>query len=185
MSARGLQPPQPLTRGDRFAPDLVATACSLDSADIETAGHAPCVASCGAAFVFAELKTRAALAKARPRTEIFSAHVKADVATGILLYVKEQNGGVDIAARMFAPLYGVPEDPATGSANVALVGPLGEPAPRARSDAEASYRAGRRHGPPSLLEASAEKRNGEVTALVDRRPLRADDARHARAMTYD
>ena len=86
-------------------------------------------------LVFAEFKTRAALAAARPRTEVFSEHLKADRATGILLYVKDQSGGFDLQARMFAPLYGVPEDPATGSANVALVGTIGEPAARARSEA--------------------------------------------------
>ena len=31
-------------------------------------------------------------------------------ATGILLYVKDQSGGFDLQVRMFAPLYGVPED---------------------------------------------------------------------------
>src|SRR5215469_4128906 len=32
-----LNPPQPLRRGATLAPDLVATACSLDAVDIETA----------------------------------------------------------------------------------------------------------------------------------------------------
>jgi trans-2,3-dihydro-3-hydroxyanthranilate isomerase len=161
-----LVPPQPLTLGGQIAPDLIATACSLDLADIATAGHTPCIASCGAAFVFAELTTRAALAKARPRAEIFSAHVKADMATGILLYVKDQSGGADIQARMFAPLYGVPEDPATGSANVALAGLLASL--RSERDLTLKLRIaqGVDMGRPSLLEASAEKRNGEVTAMT-------------------
>jgi trans-2,3-dihydro-3-hydroxyanthranilate isomerase len=160
-----LAPPQPLTLGNQIAPDLIATACSLDLADIETAGHAPCIASCGAAFVFAELKTRAALAKAQPRTEIFSAHVKADVATGILVYLKERDGGADIQARMFAPLYGVTEDPATGSANVALVGLLASLRPERDLTLKLRIAQGVDMGRPSLLEASAEKRNGEVTAM--------------------
>jgi trans-2,3-dihydro-3-hydroxyanthranilate isomerase len=160
-----LEPPQPLNLGNQIAPDLIATACSLDPADIETAGHAPCLASCGAAFVFAELKTRAALAKAQPRTEIFSAHVKPDLATGILLYVKDQDGGADIAARMFAPLYGVPEDPATGSANVALAGLLASLNPARDLTLQLRIAQGVDMGRPSLLEASAEKRNGEIGAL--------------------
>jgi trans-2,3-dihydro-3-hydroxyanthranilate isomerase len=160
-----LAPPQPLSRGAALAPDLIATACSLDIADIETISHAPCVASCGTPFVFAELKTRAALAKARPRSEIFAAHVKADIATGILLYVKDGSGGFDIQARMFAPLLGVREDPATGSANVALVGLLAS----LRFDRDLTLKLriaqGVDMGRPSLLEASAEKHNGEITAL--------------------
>jgi trans-2,3-dihydro-3-hydroxyanthranilate isomerase len=160
-----LNPPQPLRRGPGIAPDLVATACSLDAADITTANHAPCLASCGVGFVFAEVKTRAALAKAQPRPEIFAAHVKADTATGILLYLREQSGGADIQARMFAPLYGVPEDPATGSANVALVGLLASLRPERDLTLNLRIAQGVDMGRPSLLEAAAEKRNGEVTFM--------------------
>ena len=160
-----LNPPQPLRRGPTIAPDLVATACSLDTADIETANHAPCFASCGVGFVFAELKTRTALAKAQPRAEIFAAHVKADAATGILVYVREQSGGADIQARMFAPLYGVPEDPATGSANVALVGLLAGLRPERDLTLKLRVAQGIDMGRPSLLEASADKKAGEVTVM--------------------
>jgi trans-2,3-dihydro-3-hydroxyanthranilate isomerase len=160
-----LKPPQPLQRGAAIAPDLIATACSLDAADIETAGHTPCVASCGTPFVFAALKTRAALTKAQPRRDVFAAHMKADVATGILLYVKEQDGAADVQARMFAPLFGVPEDPATGSANVVLVGLLASLRPERDLMLNLRIAQGVDMGRPSLLEATAEKRNGEITAL--------------------
>jgi trans-2,3-dihydro-3-hydroxyanthranilate isomerase len=160
-----LKPPQPLQRGAAIAPDLVADACSLDAADIETAGHAPCVASCGTPFVFAALKTRAALAKAQPRRDVFASHVKADVATGILLYVNERGDGIDVQARMFAPLFGVPEDPATGSANVVLVGLLASLRPERDLRLALRIAQGVDMGRPSLLEAAAEKRNGEITAL--------------------
>ena len=160
-----LNPPQPLRRGPTIAPDVVATACSLDAADIETTNHPPCFVSCGVGFVFAELKTRAALAKAQPRAEIFAAHVKADAATGILIYLREQGGGADIQARMFAPLYGVPEDPATGSANVALVGLLASLRPERDLTFKLRIAQGVDMGRPSLLEAAAEKRDGEVTMM--------------------
>ena len=159
-----LRPPQPLQRGAAIAPDLIANACSLDAADIETAGYAPCIASCGTPFVFAALKTRAALAKAQPRRDVFATHIKADVATGILLYVKEQDGAADIQARMFAPLFGVPEDPATGSANVVLVGLLASLRPERDLMLTLRIAQGVDMGRPSLLEATAEKRNGEITA---------------------
>jgi trans-2,3-dihydro-3-hydroxyanthranilate isomerase len=160
-----LNPPQPLRRGPTIAPDLVANACSLDTADIETANHAPCFVSCGVGFVFAELKTRAALGKAQPRAEIFAAHVKADAATGILLYVKEATGDADIQARMFAPLVGVAEDPATGSANVALAGFLANLRPERDLTLNLRIAQGVDMGRPSLLEASAEKRDGEVKMM--------------------
>jgi trans-2,3-dihydro-3-hydroxyanthranilate isomerase len=119
-----LAAPQPLMRSEDVALDVVATACSIGASDIETANHPPCICSSGVPFVLAELKTRSALRDARAQSEIFSKHLKADRATGILLYTHGKGDDVDIQARMFAPLYGVPEDPATGSANVTLAGLL-------------------------------------------------------------
>ena len=160
-----LAPPQPLTRGDDIAPDIVAAACSLKTADIETENHTPCLASCGLQLVFAELKTPAALAAARPRTDIFAESLPMERATGILLYVKDQSGGFDLQVRMFAPLYGVPEDPATGSANVALVGLLASLRPERDLKLELRIAQGVDMGRPSLLEAVAEKRDGKMLAL--------------------
>ncbi len=160
-----LTAPQPLTRGDDVAPDIVAAACSLTAGDIETAGHVPCIASCGLPLAFAELKTRAALTRAQPRTHIFSEHLQADRVTGILLYVKDQNGGFDFQARMFAPLYGVPEDPATGSANVALVGLLASLRPESNLTLNLRIAQGVDMGRPSLLEAAAVKKDGKIMSL--------------------
>ena len=160
-----LAPPRPLTRGDDIAPDVVAAACSLASADIETANHPPCIASCGLPLVFAQLKTRSALAAARPRVEIFSEHLKMDRATGILLYVKDDSGSFDLQVRMFAPLYGVPEDPATGSANVALVGLLASLRPERELTLKLRIAQGVDMGRPSLLEADAVKRDGKTAGL--------------------
>ncbi len=160
-----LAPPQPLTRGDDIAPDIVAAACSLNPADIETANHAPCIASCGIPLVFAELKTRPALTKARPRADIFSEHLQADRATGLMLYVRDNSGGFDLQVRMFAPLYGVPEDPATGSGNVALVGLLASLRPERELTLQLRIAQGVDMGRPSVLEAAAEKRNGKIAGL--------------------
>jgi len=160
-----LTAPQPLTRGDDIALDIVAAACSLTAGDIETAGHLPRIASCGLPLAFAELKTRAALTRAQPRTHIFSEHLNADRATGILLYVKDESGEFDYQVRMFAPLYGVPEDPATGSANVALVGLLASLRPESNLTLNLRIAQGVDMGRPSLLEATAVKKDGKVTAL--------------------
>jgi trans-2,3-dihydro-3-hydroxyanthranilate isomerase len=63
---------------------------------------------------------------------------------------------------MFAPLGGIPEDPATGSANCALAGLLTQIDPAA--DATLSWRIaqGVEMGRPSVLEARTEKRGGAV-----------------------
>jgi trans-2,3-dihydro-3-hydroxyanthranilate isomerase len=159
-----LAAPQGLVMGENITREIVASACSLAAADIDTRAHQPCIASCGIPLIFAAVTSRAALAAARPRTEIFTQHVPATLATGIHLYVEAATPVADIETRMFAPLHGITEDPATGSANVALIALL------ATLRAERDLRLERRisqgvdMGRPSLMVASAEKRAGEVVA---------------------
>jgi trans-2,3-dihydro-3-hydroxyanthranilate isomerase len=160
-----LAPPQSLSRGDDVEAEIIAAACSLAVDDIGTANHPPRIASCGVPFAFVELKTRAALASARPRAEVFSKHLPAERIIGILLYVHDRRDGFDLQVRMFAPLYGVPEDPATGSGNVALAGLLA--GLRSEPDLNLKFRIGQGidMGRPSLLEAGAEKRGGKIIAM--------------------
>jgi trans-2,3-dihydro-3-hydroxyanthranilate isomerase len=159
-----LAAPQRLTVGDAVAPEMVAQACALEVDDIETRHHRPCVASCGAPFILAELKERRALAAARPRADVFARHLPRDGATGIHLYVQSADAGADIHCRMFAPLHGISEDPATGSANVALIGLLAQLRPEPDLTLTKKIAQGVDMGRPSLLEARAEKTAGVVTA---------------------
>jgi len=164
-SGARLAPPQSLNRGDDLDAEIIAAACSLAPTDIETANHRPCIASCGIPLAFVELKTRAALATARPRAEVFTQHLPAERITGILLYVHDRRDGFDLQVRMFAPLYGIAEDPATGSGNVALAGLLASL--RSEPDLSLALRIGQGidMGRPSLLEASAEKRGGKIIGM--------------------
>jgi trans-2,3-dihydro-3-hydroxyanthranilate isomerase len=157
-----LTAPQPLARGGDVAVDIIAAACSITPDDIETRHHAPCIASCGVRFMFAEVKTRGALGRARPRANIFAQHFPVDGTTGIHLYLRDGADGIDIRTRMFAPLHGVPEDPATGSANVALVGLLASLRPESDLSLRVRIAQGVEMGRPSLLDASAKKRAGAV-----------------------
>jgi trans-2,3-dihydro-3-hydroxyanthranilate isomerase len=159
-----LAAPQPLVIGDTVSCDIVAEACALAASDIETRHHQPCIASCGAPLVMAELKSREALATAQPRAEAFARHLPRDRVAGLHLYVHTSRDGVDIQARMFAPTHGIAEDPATGAANVALIGLLAALAPASDLLLEKKIAQGVDMGRPSLLEASAEKRQGKVTA---------------------
>ncbi len=148
-----LQAPQPLNLGDAVPVEQVAAACGLSPEDIDTTTHAPRLAGCGNWFVFAEVKTRAALQRAIHATDAFARHFPMEKAVGIHLYARTGNDGVDLQSRMFAPLYGVPEDPATGSANVALVGLLASCAGSERLALRIGQ--GVDMGRPSLLEAEA------------------------------
>jgi len=159
-----LAAPQPLAVIEDVEPEVIAEACTISAADIETVHHRPCIASCGMLFVFAELKDLRALAAAQPRTDAFARHLPMDRVTGVHLYVWDSSDGADIQSRMFAPLYGVPEDPATGSANVALIGLLAHLHPAADLRLTKTIRQGIEMGRPSRLMASADKSAGRVTA---------------------
>jgi trans-2,3-dihydro-3-hydroxyanthranilate isomerase len=141
---------------------MIAQACSLDLSDIETRRHPPCLASCGAPFVIAEVRDRDALRRAQPRTDVFLTHLPRDEATGIHLYVEDAEEGADFQSRMFAPLHGVFEDPATGSANVALIGLLAHLRHESSLRLEAAIGQGVDLGRPSLMRAVAEKVAGAV-----------------------
>ena len=163
ISGARLASPQQLSVGADIAVELVASACSLAPDDILTAHHHPCIASCGAAFILAELKSRDALARAAARTDIFQNEIAKLPVTSILIYTQVNEAEIDIRARMFAPHHGIPEDPATGSANVALIGLLAKLRPERDLRLAKRIAQGVEMGRPSLLLAESEKANGVVT----------------------
>jgi trans-2,3-dihydro-3-hydroxyanthranilate isomerase len=164
ISGARLASPQRLSVGADIPVELTASACSLTPNDIETANHLPCIASCGTPFIIAEIKSREALAAATPRAEVYHREISAYPAASILFYTQVNEPGIDIRARMFSPRHGIPEDPATGSANVALIGLLA----KLRSETDLRLRKtiaqGVEMGRASFLHAEAEKTNGTVTA---------------------
>ena len=94
----------------------VAAALGLAEEDIRATGLPVQQVSCGVPFVFVPLATRAAVDRAVPDTRLldFEAYV----------FTTDRAGAADSAttySRMFAPMFGVAEDPATGGAS----GPLG------------------------------------------------------------
>ena len=163
VTGAALAAPQPFRLIRDFDIVTIAQACSLDPSDIEARRHPPCLASCGAPFVIAEVRDRAALRRAQQRMDVFLTHLPRDEVTGIHLYVEDAEEGADFQSRMFAPLHGVFEDPATGSANVALIGLLAHLRPEPTLRLEAAIGQGVDLGRPSLMRAVAEKANGAVT----------------------
>ena len=162
--ATRLAAPVPLGIGEEIPIDFVVEACSLEAGDIKTDVHRPCIASCGAPLVFVELRSRAALKSAAPQAAAFVRALPRERAVGIHLYVQAAEGSIDIQSRMFAPLHGIPEDPATGGANVALIGLLAHHRPEADITLSKSIGQGFDMGRPSILQAAAEKNGGKVIA---------------------
>ena len=93
-----------------------------------------------------------------------------EVATrfSLLLYARRDGDATRLAARMFAPLGGIMEDPATGSANAALAALLTSLAPGENADLSYEILQGVEMGRPSQIIASARKTaEGPVLATVE------------------
>ena len=165
-----LTAPAAFSTGTEASVEDVAACLGLTAADIRTDAHRPIVASGGLPFLVAELTGRAALERSRPDPAAFGTAPTVVPHGAILSYVRTggpNTGGtdtVDIRARMFAPIRNVAEDPATGSANVALMGLLASlratPGTLVRRIAQ-----GVEMGRPSVLEGEADWRDGKVTAI--------------------
>jgi trans-2,3-dihydro-3-hydroxyanthranilate isomerase len=158
--------PQPLALGAAPPVDLTAASIGLPPEAILTTTHPPRVASAGLPFLFVELCDRAALADARVQGEPHAELMQVSGGEGVHLYTRDVGAPeLDLRARMYAPLHGVAEDPATGSANLALAGLLAACAPAPDGTFAWRIAEGIEMGRPSLLEASAVKAGGKVETL--------------------
>jgi trans-2,3-dihydro-3-hydroxyanthranilate isomerase len=144
----------PSARPEREA---VAAALSLPAASVRDAWFA----SGGVKFCFAQLADKASVDKAGLDRAAWSKHFANAWAPSFYFFA----GDEAIYARMFAPALGVEEDPATGSAAVAIAGVLGAK----RAEREGTFTwwidQGVAMGRPSRLEAIAEKRDGKVVRI--------------------
>lgn len=156
-----LEAPQPFSLGQIIPAELIARAISLSTEEIVTETHLPRIGSVGLPFVIAQVSDRSSLERARVDISGFHAIDAEGVWPSLHLYVRGDDG-FDIRARMFAPLAGVPEDPATGSANCALAGLLAHHDPRPDGDYRLRIAQGVEMGRPSTLIARARKTEGVV-----------------------
>lgn len=157
-----LSAPEPLSLRETVSAAELAAAVSLSPEEIVTTTHPPMVASVGLPFLMAEVRDRAALGRARSNMAGVDAIVARRVQPDIHLYTRSSDD-FQIRARMFAPMDGVPEDPATGSANCALAALLTLKRPEPEGRFRYRIAQGVEMGRPSVLEARTEKRDGRVT----------------------
>lgn len=163
--------PQALRIGEKLTVDVVAACAGLKTSDISTVAHAPVVAGVGLDFVFAELTSREALSRAKPDGAACERTAKRYPNIGdeflLHLYVRDRTDPQRLATRMFAPLSGIPEDPATGSANAALAALLTHFGVKHMGSLAFEISQGTEMGRPSELFAAAEKNSdGGVTATI-------------------
>jgi|SRR5688572_25756260 trans-2,3-dihydro-3-hydroxyanthranilate isomerase len=162
-----LTAPEKLSIGQAVSLQSVATAISLTPDDFVTTTHPPQVASVGLPFIMVQLKDRATLKRARINTGAFDALASAGVPPDVHMYVRTpraKDDDFDIHVRMFAPLDGIPEDPATGSANCAMAAMLTHYDRTSSGTFRYRISQGVEIGRPSVLEARVEKRDGALVS---------------------
>lgn len=140
----------------------LAEAISLEPVHLDPE-LAPAAFSCGVPFLFVPVRDREALAAADPDLGAWRTSLGDYWAPDLFLFTRDvELPGSDFRARMFAPLLGVPEDPATGSAVAALAGYLA--ATERLGDGRHSWRIeqGFDMGRPSILELESDVRDGIV-----------------------
>ena len=160
--------PQPLTLGHEIPVAAVAECAGLEPSDVVTTAHRPILATVGNPYYIAEV-TGAALSRANPEWAAFRKHVVrlpaavGSSATRLSLYLYAKDGA-HIRARMFAPLAGIVEDPATGSAAT----PLGALLLSLSGESQANYEIvqGVEMGRPSQLHVTARKADDGIRATV-------------------
>ncbi len=163
-----LTAPEPFRRGTAIDPALVAAAVSLPAGEVATDRHAPLVASVGLPFLLAELRSRDALRRIQPDPAALAEAFRLAGVTGLHLYTPDtapgdaSGGSCDLSARMVCRVPMVVEDPATGSANCALVALLAQLAPQPDAVVEVAVAQGVDMGRPSLLHARARKTGGAI-----------------------
>ncbi|MBC7930231.1 MAG: PhzF family phenazine biosynthesis protein [Rubrivivax sp.] len=147
--------------GDRRA---VAEMLSLDVQDIDESLPLE-VVSCGVPFLYVPLKSLDAARRARPRADLMEG--ARDVPPQVFVFTREVEGeGSTIHSRMFAPGFGITEDPATGGAS----GPLGcylvryGVVPRSAA-AQIVSEQGIEMGRPSLIHIRIESEGDEITGV--------------------
>ena len=159
-----LKAPDTLWIGQTVSAEVIAAILNLSATDIITETHEPQEASVGLEFLFVEIASLQALQQAKINVDRLSALLRSGVSPDIHLYWRGSND-VDLRVRMFAPLDGVPEDAATGSANCALIALLSHYDNASSNTYSWCISQGIEMGRPSELFGRTEKQGGSVTGV--------------------
>jgi trans-2,3-dihydro-3-hydroxyanthranilate isomerase len=143
----------------------LAKCLSVDEQDVMNDGWSPQIVSCGLEFAFVRVRDRGVVRRSRMHLESWEKHLANTLGQAVMIFAMDaEEPGHDVRARMFAPGFGVPEDPATGSACAALGGYL---AARTRQDGTQKWvvEQGYEMGRPSLIHVEADRTDGKISSV--------------------
>jgi len=155
------------TFGQIFKAETIAQVLNLTAADIETAFPIQEV-STGVPAIIVPLKTLSAVKRARINEDQYNQLVENIQSKGLLIFCPETYKRENhLNVRFFAPYYGVPEDPATGSANGCLAAYLIKHKYFQQKQINIRVEQGYEIGRPSLLLLKAQQnKQGKIDVNV-------------------
>lgn len=145
----------------------IAEALGIPVDELGTESLPVSIVSCGLPFLVVPVKHLATIQQLQVNEQLIrrKAEHQAHWRSVCVLSLETVEAQADLHVRMFAPWFGVPEDPATGSAAAALAGYLG----RFKAGAEGTFswviEQGLEMGRPSTLYAEADKNNEQFKAI--------------------
>ena len=146
--------------------DALAAALGLDPSDLLDGDWSPRGWTCGVPYLFIPLRDRDAVARAGVRTDAWERSLPGTWAPEVFIFARAgERKGSDVHARMFAPGFGITEDPATGSAAAALAGYLAKRDPRRDGTLRWIVEQGFEMKRPSILEVEADVAGGAVRSV--------------------
>ena len=147
----------------RPAPHEAAAALSLPADAVREAWFA----TVGNPFGFARLADRESVDRAQVDRAAWARHfAPGSFSTALFFFAGDLAAGSRLYARMFAPGFGIEEDAATGSAAATLAGSLADRLPERDGVFAWTIDQGVKMGRPSVIEASAEKRDGRTARVM-------------------
>ncbi len=156
----------PPTFGKVLSAETLASILNLEVDEIDAKFPIQEV-STGVPFIIVPLKTLASLKKAHVNLDKYFELINTTEAKEILIFCPETYSDInDLSVRVFAPSLGIPEDPATGSANGCLAGYLVEYGYCGEAKIDVRVEQGYEIGRPSLLLLKAQRNQEEIEVLV-------------------
>ncbi len=155
-----------LTFGQVLSADNLAGVLNLEVDEIDYRFPIQEV-STGVPFIIVPLKTLASLKKAQVKLDKYFELIETTEAKDILIFCPETYSNInDLNVRVFANSLGIPEDPATGSANGCLAGYLVEYSYFGKNSVDIRVEQGYEIDRPSLLLLQSQKKDGQIEVLV-------------------
>ncbi len=142
--------------------ELLAAMLTLSRDDLDDGTFAIQFVSVGYPFLYVAVKNRTALKRIRVNAEVME---KLNLKEVYIFTHDAEHPDSHFRSRMFAPLLGIPEDPATGSAAASFAGYLARRDPLNTGTLKWTIEQGIEMGRPSRLYVEADKTEGEITSI--------------------